>query len=835
MALFRGASRDGRNDLLKRVLERDWKTSEEKADLLKKLGGLRDLKADELLPLMSTSDNAVRAFAEYQLQERLDPKSITNILAELPKKTTRTQSALLNALIRARPELSIPHVQRLVSESESADVAQRAMEALSALPVHQVGSEFVRFLSHDRSDIRHMALIKVAEAQSLIGDEGIQTTIANMADDDDDRIRLKVIGLVVQFKPGDAVRLCLERLKDPSPAVQQAAVRVMGDALSRMDESAEAEDQLLALLTDGSETIRAAVIEIIMKRPDKDRILKKLLVFAKNLMGWVRDRTLATLRNYARDITQPIIRLMSDPDEDVRSMALVVGATLEARDATPHIVRLLEDPDWWLRMTAAETLGKIGDPRAIPPLIEAMEDPDTAIACLEALGKMKGYGDQVLVPIAKQLNSSTTEVRVEAVAALRSLGDRRVAPLLELVIKNDPSAMVQRRAAETLSELTGDSRHEERIAVESEESGVRAGNLYPLEELLVRLREMGGSDLHVVVDSPPVGRLDGELKEMTDTAYTEQSSRAAIEPLLNDEQRRVLDEHKQLDYCHRIPGVGRYRANVYKERKGWAASFRVIPNEVPTLPDLGMPSHLADLVNYHQGLIIVAGPSGSGKSTTLAALVNLFNERKRAHILTLEDPIEFVHQPRGCLINQRQVKKHTRSFHAALRGALRQDPDVIVVGDMRDPETVKLAIEASETGHLVIGTMNTTSAPKTIDRLIDAFPPNEQSQIRTMLSETLKIVICQTLIPNARGSGRVACFEVLMGTLGVSNLIRENKTYQIPGQMQIGEHIGHITVDTALTKLLDSRQITAEQAWLKANKKDLFESRVSPEFLAGRA
>ncbi|MCO4772707.1 MAG: PilT/PilU family type 4a pilus ATPase [Deltaproteobacteria bacterium] len=833
MALFRGSGRASKNDVLKRVLARDWKTTEDRSALLQRLGGFRDLKADELLPLMSTTDNAVRAFAEYQLKERLDPKSITAILAQLPKKTTRTQGQILNSLIRSRPELSIPHVQKLVSEAPSKDLAQRAMEALSALPVHQVGSEFVRFLSHERADIRNMALVKVAESKALIADKSIQNTIAGMGEDEDERIRLRVIDLVVQFRPAEAVRLCLERLKDPSPAVQQSAVRVMGNALAAMDESAEAEDQLLALLTDGSEAIRTGVIEIIMKRPDKDRILKKLLVFSKGLMGWVRDRTLATLRNYAADITQPIIRLMSDPDEDVRSMALIVGATLESREATPHIIGLLEDPDWWLRMTAAETLGKIGDPRAIPALIKAMEDPDTVIVCVEALSRMKSSPDQVLVPIAQQLSASQTEVRVEAVAALKRLGDRRVAPLLELAIEHDPSPTVQRRAAEALSDLTGDKRHEERLQPESAESEVVATNLHPIEKLLVQTREMGGSDLHIVVDSPASARLHGQLIELDGGKYTKQTSRAAIDPILDEEQRRLLQEHKQLDFCHRIPGVGRYRTNVYIERKGWAASFRVIPNEVPTLPQLGMPSHLADLVNYHQGLVVVAGPSGSGKSTTLAALVNLFNERRRSHLLSLEDPIEFVHQPRGCLINQRQVNKHTRSFAAALRGALRQDPDVIVVGDMRDPETVKLAIEASETGHLVIGTMNTTSAPKTVDRLIDAFPPSEQSQIRTMLSETLKVVVCQTLIPNAEGNGRVACFEVLMGTLGVSNLIRENKTYQIIGQMQIGEHIGHITVDTALTKLLDSRQITAEQAWLKAHNKDLFESRVSPEFLSG--
>jgi len=834
LALFRGSGRASKTDVLKRVISRDWKTPEERSELLNQLAGFRDLKADEVVPLLATSDTAVRAFGEYQIKERLDPKSMNAIIVELPRKTSRTQSTILNALVRVRPELAIPHVQRLVSEAERNDLAQRAMEALSALPVHQIGGEFGRFLAHKKADIRHMALVKIAESPALMKDAAIQNTIAGLGDDSDERIRLKVIGLVVQFRPSEAVRWCLQRLSDPSPAVQQAAVRVMGEALARMDESAEAEDQLLALLTDGSEAIRVGVIEIIMKRPDKERIIRKLLVFSKSLMGWVRDRTLATLRNYARDITEPVIRLMSDPDEDVRSMALAVGATLQSRAATPHIIKLLDDPDWWLRMTAAETLGKIGDPRAVPALLAGLDDPDTAMACVEALSRISEAKDQVLVPLAKQLSKDSVELRIETLDGLKRLGDRRVVPLIKLVVEQDPSPAVQRRAAEALSELTGDSRAVERLPdVEDGPSDPTQQELSPIEELLVKARAMGASDLHVVVDSPPSARLHGTLMELEGDAYTEETSRAAIEPILDANRKQRLEAERQLDFCHRIPGHGRYRTNVYIERKGWAASFRVIPNRVPTLPDIGMPSHLADLVNYHQGLVVVAGPSGSGKSTTLAALVNLFNERRRSHILCLEDPIEFVHQPRGCLINQRQVDKHTRSFAAALRGALRQDPDVIVVGDMRDPETVKLAIEASETGHLVIGTMNTTSAPKTIDRLIDAFPPSEQTQIRTMLSDTLKAVISQTLIPNAEGNGRVACFEVLMGTLGVSNLIRDNKTYQLIGQMQIGEHHGHITIDAALTKLLDGRRITAEQAWLKAQNKELFEGRVSPEFLAG--
>lgn len=832
MALFRRGS-SGKADTLKRVLGRDWKTKDEQRELLNQLAAHKDLRADEILPLLTTSDATVRSFAEYQLRERLDPKSMGAILEELPRKTSRTQSHILHTLIRAKPDLAIPHVQRIVQDATNKDLALRAMESLSQLPAHQISREFVGFLSHKRGEIRHLALVKVGESAELMGDGAVQGAVAGMAEDEEEKIRLRVLEMVSRFSPGDGVRLCLERLKDPSPAVQQQAVRVMGETLQRLESSAEAEDQLLALLTDGSEAIRTGVIEIIMKRPDKERILRKLLVFCTSLMGWVRDRTLDSLRNYAREITQPIIKLMSDPDEDVRSMALTVGATLEAAEATPHIVKLLDDPDWWLRMTAAETLGNIGDKRAVGPLIEAMKDPDTAMACIEALGRIKD--PRSLPHIAHALSRPQVEIRIEALEALRRFGDPRCRPLLEEVVRQDPSPVAQRKAATVIEELTGDKRAAQKLAGTVSGTGEQmAVDLKPLELLLVEARKMGASDLHVVVDSPPSVRVHGQLEELSDVKYTEESSSEAILPLLTASQKLTIKKYKQLDYCHTIKGVGRYRTNVYTERKGLAASFRVIPNEVPTLQDIGMPTHLADLVNYHQGMIVVAGPSGSGKSTTLAALVNLFNERRRSHVLLLEDPIEFVHQPKGCLINQRQVGKHTHEFAAALRGALRQDPDVIVVGEMRDAETTMLAIEASETGHLVIGTMNTTSAPKTVDRIIDAFPVGEQAQIRTMLSETLKAVICQTLLPNAEQDGRVACFEVLMGTLGVRNLIRDNKTYQMVGQMQIGEHSGHVTIDTALTKLLDARKITPEQAWLKAQNKELFEARVSPEFLAGQ-
>ena len=327
----------------------------------------------------------------------------------------------------------------------------------------------------------------------------------------------------------------------------------------------------------------------------------------------------------------------------------------------------------------------------------------------------------------------------------------------------------------------------------------------------------------------------GGLRRIGNSALTPEQTEKMILESLDDRQKERFNKDNQLDFCYSIPGVGRYRTNIFRQRLGTSGVFRVIPNELPTFLDTGLPNHLTDIVNYHQGLMVISGPAGSGKSTTLAALINLLNEKKRDHILTLEDPIEFVHPFKNSLVNQREVGKHTKTFSSALRAALREDPDCIVVGELRDPETMILAMTAAETGHLVIGTMNTTSAVKTVDRLVQAFPPKEQQSVRMALSESLKIVTSQTLLPRADGKGRVPCHEVLMITGPVRNLIRDDKTQHLPSAMTVGKQSGMQTVDQALQSLLEQNLITPESAYRRAEKKDNFEALVSKEFLEGQA
>ena len=322
-----------------------------------------------------------------------------------------------------------------------------------------------------------------------------------------------------------------------------------------------------------------------------------------------------------------------------------------------------------------------------------------------------------------------------------------------------------------------------------------------MEELLHEATDKGASDLHLSAGQPPLIRIHGDLLRMEHPPLGPEEVKTLVYSIMSDEQRRHFEAEHEVDFACELPGKGRFRVNVFVHSRGPGCVLRTIPTQIPSLESLAMPAVLRELCDRERGLVLVTGPTGSGKSTTLAAMVDLINQSWDAHILTVEDPIEFVHPPKRCLVNQREVGPHTGSFSNALRSALREDPDVILIGEMRDLETISLALTAAETGHLVFGTLHTSSAPKTIDRIIDVFPAGQQGQIRTMLSESLEAVVAQTLLKK-KGGGRVAACEILIGAPAVRNLIREAKLHQIPSMMQTGQRLGMQTLDMALADLV---------------------------------
>ncbi|TKB50171.1 type IV pilus twitching motility protein PilT [Ferrimonas aestuarii] len=335
-----------------------------------------------------------------------------------------------------------------------------------------------------------------------------------------------------------------------------------------------------------------------------------------------------------------------------------------------------------------------------------------------------------------------------------------------------------------------------------------------ITELLAFSVKHNASDLHLSAGEAPIIRVDGEVRRLNVDALGHDTIHALIYDIMNDKQRREYEENLEVDFSFEIPDLARFRVNAFNQGRGAAAVFRTIPSKVLTLEELQAPDIFKQIASYPRGLVLVTGPTGSGKSTTLAAMVDYINAERREHILTIEDPIEFVHQSKNCLVNQREVHRDTHSFSNALRSALREDPDVILVGEMRDLETIRLALTAAETGHLVFGTVHTTSAAKTVDRIVDVFPAAEKGMVRTMLSESLQAVISQTLVKKT-GGGRVAAHEIMLGTPAIRNLIREDKVAQMYSAIQTGATHGMQTLEQSLTRLATSGQISRQDMMAK--------------------
>ena len=346
-----------------------------------------------------------------------------------------------------------------------------------------------------------------------------------------------------------------------------------------------------------------------------------------------------------------------------------------------------------------------------------------------------------------------------------------------------------------------------------------------LDRLLEHTLRSGASDLHLHSGSSVKLRSHGQLAELAPETLDAQTAEKLIQEVLEPEQARALSEKGQVDFAYDLAGVGRFRSNAYRQQRGMDAVFRAIPTHPPTLEELGLPSSLARFANFHQGMVLITGPAGSGKSSTLAALLNIINSQRSDHIVTIEDPIEYLHPSKQCVVNQRQVGMHTNSFARALRGALREDPDIIAIGELRDLETISLALTAAETGHLVLATLHTNNSIRTVNRILGVFPPSQQDQIRTMVSESLRVITSQRLVLRADGRGRVAALEIMVANKAVSNLIRENKTFQLRSVLQTGGAQGMRFLDQSLDELVKSGVIRREEAARHAEDPKRFSGR----------
>jgi twitching motility protein PilT len=822
MALF-----GGRRNVVQRIAQSKWRSDDERKEMLEELR-TTGLKAGDALQLIWHSDAGVRQIASEAFITKADVASVTAFVRDLGKRTTAQRTFAGRVFNRLPEEVVRPVVDSFLAE-KAPKVRQLGWEVALSLG-GQVGIDYLsRAVAEGPVAMRGTALrrlLQLARADRLV------ELLIESAKSADSRLAGTAVQALASVEDPRILDLMIDRFSEGDAAVRDQALRWLTTAAEKFPTKVRA--AMLDLLSRGDDATRRQAVQILLKTGDLTAVLTELMIFLSDLLGWLRDRIVDTLRTFGDELLRPSVSLLQHENESVRTTALMIAESFNDPRLVGPLCRMLKDDDWWLKITACDALGRLGDERAVPFLADALTDDDCNWAAIDSLAQIGSK--KALNPLAQLLRQDRQELRMEVVRAFSRFTDERLVQLLMVVKDQDASTEVRNRASEVLRDMA------ERLDIHVEggseaKSSVSSKTLKrPIDRLLALARERNASDIHIGVGEPPLVRTSKGLERLHEEfeKLTAQDTRDWVTGILVDKQRTILNDLGELDFCHSIREVGRYRANAYEERLGMAATFRVIPNQPPTFSDIGLPGHLTELLNYHQGIIVVSGPAGSGKSTTLAAIVNLINETKSDHILTLEDPIEFVHPVKSALVNQREIGKHSDSFHAALRGALREDPDVIMVGELRDAEVIRMALEAAETGHVVITTMHTTSAVQTVERIISSFPPEEQMQVRMGLSEAMKFVICQSLVPRKDGEGRCAVFEILKGTFNVGNLIRDSKTFQLPSMMQIGRKHGMQTVDMALMDMIETGTITPETAWMRAENQDMFAPLCGPEFLESK-
>jgi twitching motility protein PilT len=814
-------------DALAKLARREYASEEERNALLKTVFDSQNLKPKDAVWMAFRSEQFLRDASVRILRRLRTTETVGVFVAESRDKNEASLRVATEILFGLRiPKIEDYLMQLLNVEDDAVREATRrlVMGAPASKPLEAL---FWKLVETGQPDDRAIFLERLA---TLEVNTSALMRWNDLAADNQPQVR----AVALKFLADNCPQAAIDQIVDNLPRVDYATQQHLIDALAKVAKQVGPEfvDRLLPLMASGEAGTRSAVLKVLLTFDDRHDLVKRYLKFSKDLAGWARDRALDSMREFGDDLVEPTIELLADPDDEVRALALVVAGSFEDPRVIPATIELLKDGDWWMRVTAAETLGRFDDPRTVDALVTTLADDEARWAAVEALGRI---GDPRSLPaLAKLLNDPAAEIRIEVLLALRKFNHPKIIEALQRVAATDPDRVVRARALELAEEVAkrDDAEVEDAEGLRRKALRMQTGEGEPqLHSLLVETRNRGASDLHLSVGLEPLIRTSGVLDKLEGRAYGKTETEAMLTEILTDDQLQELKERQQLDLCYFVKDAGRYRSNIFVDHKGMNGVFRVIPEQPPTIEEIGLPGHLADIASHHQGLVLVCGPSGCGKTTTLAALVNLFNETRQSHIITLEEPVEFVHPFKNCLINQREIGNDTESYARALRGALREDPDVIVIGDLRDNESISLALTAAETGHIVLGTLSSTTAPKAIDRIITSFPHKEQAQVRIAVAESLKYIIAQRLLPVEGSFERVACFEVLIGTTSVANLIRDEKTYQLPSAMQMGKGIGMQAFDDGLRGLLRQRKISGETAYLHASNREEFEGLVSEEFL----
>lgn len=703
-------------------------------------------------------------------------------------------------------------------EDKSDKVITQAIISFSHLATEDVYFEFIEpFFDSTNVDVLENALIGLGNYGSLRSIAVLERKLRSGPSS----VRMTVLSVFKRIGTEDVLPPLVEALGHKQVAMRNTA----GEVLTELSQKGKLDVArvIIWLLYSPNVEVRRMAVELAGKVKDPaGELWPKLLSFLRDEDWWVRERVMDALVELAgKQLTPHMVSYLEDSHDVVRRFAVDVLIRVNDPQALGALVNTARnDDDWWTREKAVEAMAALKDQRAIPYIVDIMRRfKEVQFSCIEAL---KALDAKTAAPfVAEALTSDDSDVRFAAIKCLEAFHATEFAPNLQPMIADKENGVA--RAARELLLHWNVELSEKHIA--SQDKAVSF-----LDKMLLAVAEAEADDLIVASGRRPCMKRMGHTLPISNTTLSHEQVRALLTPHLSLDQMEALEALNDVDFSYEVKSnQSRFRVNVFQLRGGLGAVFRTIKNTLPDLEQLGLPPILQTFGDLRYGLVLVGGPTGSGKSTTLAALIDYINRTSDRHVISLEDPIEVIHQSKKGIVNQREVGTHTKTFKDALRSTLREDPDVILVGEMRDLATIEFAVTASETGHLVFGTVHTVSADKSVDRLINAFSAAEQSQVRTTLAENLRAVACQYLIKRKDSPGRVLAAEILVNTDAVAYLIRQGKSYQIPSVIATSKEQGMQLMDNELLRLFKLGQISAEDAYMRATDKKEFEEFVGGE------
>jgi twitching motility protein PilT len=811
----------GPEALLGKLRARGWKSEAERDELLKAVAAAPDLEAEDVGWLAVESDVALRQ-AGLAFLKRFPYEATSTAI--FPFLASKTEAVRRQAMLGLETLAGGNFVDRLQGFLENPDpvVVHAALDYLRKSPNEKALPWVARAMESGGAPALRKKAFAIVEA---VASPRAAAIALRALDDDDEEVRHRAVQVLAKYPDESHIGPLLAHCRNDSHRVQDASIAALAPLLAK---SQARSDEVLPLLCDANPKVRQLASRILATQ-EPGRIADAFLRTFRTTYGPARDRAVEALRDLGPEFIRAFLERDNSADPVESALAASIAVTIRGPEAVPHCIRFLSSDDWWLRDRAAAALAEIRDETALPHLLKMLQHPESSLSAAAALGL---WGSPKALPgllEAYKQADAQKDLRLEILDAFARIEDARIAPLFQRIAQVDPDPLVRDKAAR-LSAVRSGGTVGPTAAPKEFSTFDFAGTAKPgLQDLLRHARALGASDLHLGTATVPQMRLHGRLGPLPLPPSSPAQMEAWLAPMLGEGRAEQLAERRQVDFCHKDPELGRFRTNAFFQRKGVSAVMRLVPFEIPNLTDIGLPESLWEITTYSQGLVLVTGPAGCGKTTTLAALLDRINETQRGHIITVEDPIEYVHPNKESLVNQREVPAHSKSFAKALRQSLREDPDVILVGEMRDLETISLAITASETGHLVLATLHTTTASSTVDRIINAFPPDQQGQIRMMVADSLKAVVSQSLLPRRDGNGRVAAFEILRNTPNVAGLIRDAKTFQIPTAIQTGSASGMLLMDAALLQLVQEGTIEPRVAYDRAQRKDAFEPFLAAE------